>query len=143
MTEKGKSFRLSTLKGRREKINARLQRKSSTIEDLLYSTRNLVAVEEELAQFNDLFKMLLGIHEEYNALLEDEERAIDDDWFDDLDNRVCSFKRKTLNWVNSARENNNHQDLPPEVVGAREAFIQGEVQSQRAPGVPSLPRKKK
>ena len=71
---------------------------------MLFSTRNLVAVEEELAQFNDLFKMLLGIHEEYNALLEDEERAIDDDWFDDLDNRVFSFKRKTLNWVNSAHE---------------------------------------
>ena len=61
-------------------------------------------MEEELAQFNDLFKVLQGIHEEYNALLEDEERATDDDWFDDLDNGVCAFKRKTLNWVNSARE---------------------------------------
>ena len=61
-------------------------------------------MEEELAQFNDLFKVLLGTHEEYNAQLEDEERAIDDDWFNDLDNRVCAFKRKTLNWVNSARE---------------------------------------
>ena len=37
VTEKGKSFRLSTLKGRREKINAQLQRKSSTIEGLLFS----------------------------------------------------------------------------------------------------------
>ena len=86
MTEKGKSFRLSTLKERREKINAWLQRKNSLIVDLLFSTRNLVAVEEELAQFNDLFKMLLSMHEEYNALLEDEERAVEDDWFDDLDN---------------------------------------------------------
>ena len=64
MTEKGRSFRLSTLKERREKINARLERNSSTIEDLLFSTRNLVALEEELAQFNELFKVLLGIHEE-------------------------------------------------------------------------------
>ena len=86
MTEKGKSFRLSTLKERREKINAWLQRKNSLIVDLLFPTRNLVAVEEELAQFNDLFKMLLSMHEEYNALLEDEERAVEDDWFDDLDN---------------------------------------------------------
>ena len=104
MTEKGKSFRLSTLKGRREKINARSQRKSSTIEDLLFSKRNMVTGEEELAQFNDLFKMLLGIHAEYNALPENEERATDDDWFDDLDSQVCAFKRKTLNWVNSACE---------------------------------------
>ena len=86
MTEKGKSFRLSTLKERREKINAWLQRKNSLIVDLLFPTRNLVAVEEELAQFNDLFKMLLSMHEEYNAFLEDEERAVEDDWFDDLDN---------------------------------------------------------
>ena len=86
MTETGKSFRLSTLKERREKINAWLQRKNSLIVDLLFPTRNLVAVEEELAQFNDLFKMLLSMHEEYNALLEDEERAVEDDWFDDLDN---------------------------------------------------------
>ena len=86
MTETGKSFRQSTLKERREKINAWLQRKNSLIVDLLFPTRNLVAVEEELAQFNDLFKMLLSMHEEYNALLEDEERAVEDDWFDDLDN---------------------------------------------------------
>ena len=64
----------------------------------------MVAVEEEVAQFNDLFKMLLSIHGEYNTLLEDEERAVDDDWFDDLDSRVCAFKREALHWVNSARE---------------------------------------
>ena len=61
-------------------------------------------MEEELAQFNDLFRMLLGIHEEYNALLEHEERAVDDDWFDDLGNQVCAFKRKTFSWVSCARE---------------------------------------
>ena len=54
-------------------------------------------MEEELAQFNDRFKTLLVIHEEYNLLLEDEERAIDDDWFNDLNNRVCAFKRNALN----------------------------------------------
>ena len=102
--EKGKGNRLSTLKERREKINAWLQRRSSAIEDLLFSTRNLVAVEEELAQFNDLFEMLQGMHKEYNTLLEDEERTVDDDWFDDLDNRVCAFKRKTHNQVNIAHE---------------------------------------
>ena len=104
MTEKGKLFRMSTLKERREKINAWLQSKNSTIMDLLFPTRNLVGVEEEFAQFNDLFKMLLSMHEEYNALLEDEERAVEDDWFDDLDNRVCAFKKKTLYWMNNSRE---------------------------------------
>ena len=75
-------------------------------------TRSLVAVEEELAQFNDLFKMLLGTYEEYNALLEDEERAVDDDWFGDLASRVCAFKRKTLNWVNSVSEEQQSSRKP-------------------------------
>ena len=83
MTQKGKSFRLSTLKERKEKINAWLQRKSTTIEDLFFSTRNVVTVAE-LAQFNYLFKILLGTHGKYNALLDDEERAVDDDWFYDF-----------------------------------------------------------
>ena len=112
ITEKGKSFRLSTLKGRREKNNARLQRKSSINEDLLFSTRKVVVVEEELAQFNDPFKMLLGTQEEYNALLEDEERATDDDWFDDFDSRVCAFRRKALTWVNSVREEQQSSRKP-------------------------------
>lgn len=63
MIEKWKSLRLSTLKERKQKINVWLQRKCG----LLFSTRNLVAVEEEFAQFNNLSKMLLVIHEEYNA----------------------------------------------------------------------------
>ena len=65
----------------------------------------MVTVKEELAQFNYLFKMLLGIHEEYNALLENEEIAIYDNCFDDLDNRLCAFKRKTITgWLDSSYE---------------------------------------
>ena len=57
-TEKGAAYKLQTLKERRRKINGRLIRKYSTIEDLLFSSHNVVIVEEELGQFNDLFKML-------------------------------------------------------------------------------------
>ena len=38
--------------------------------------------------------MLLVIHEEYNAQLEDENRAADDDWFGERDNGVCAFKKE-------------------------------------------------
>ena len=48
--------------------------------------------------------MVFGIHKECTPLLEDEERVVDNDCFDDLDNRVCVFKRKTLSWMNSAHE---------------------------------------
>ena len=64
------------------------------IEDLLFSSKNIIAVEKEMKQFNDLFKMLLDAHQEYYQLLGDDKRGIDDDWFDDTDTQVCSFKRK-------------------------------------------------
>ena len=46
--------------------------------------------------------MLLCIHEEHIQVLDDDKRADEDDWFDDLDNRVCTFKRKIHSWLRSA-----------------------------------------
>ena len=102
LTEKGRAYRATLLKERREKISGRMMRKSSIIKDLLLSNKNRIAVEEELAKFNDLFKILLNIHEEYSQVLDDDERAGEDDWFDDLYNKVCTFKRKIHNWLRSA-----------------------------------------
>ena len=102
LTEKGRAYRATLLKERREKISGRMMRKSSIIKDLLLSNKNRIAVEEELAQFDDLFKILLNIHEEYSQVLDDDERAGEDDWFDDLYNKVCTFKRKIHNWLRSA-----------------------------------------
>ena len=76
-----------------KRVEHREHRKCSIIEDL-FSNKNRIAVEEELPQFNNLFKMLLSIHEEYSQVLDDDKRADEDDWFDDLDNTVCTFKRK-------------------------------------------------
>ena len=52
------------------------------MEDLLLSNKNRIAVDEELAQLNNLFKMLLNIREEYSQVLDDDETAGEDDWFD-------------------------------------------------------------
>ena len=52
------------------------------MEDLLLSNKNRIAVDEELAQLNNLFKMLLNIRQEYSQVLDDDERAGEDDWFD-------------------------------------------------------------
>ena len=57
-------------------------RKCSIMEDLLLSNKNRIAVDEELAQLNNLFKMLLNIRQEYSQVLDDDERAGEDDWFD-------------------------------------------------------------
>ena len=47
-----------------------------------------------MGQFNDLFEILLSAYEEYNALMENEARIKEDKWFDEIDNKVFSFKRK-------------------------------------------------
>ena len=82
LTEKGAAYKLQTLKERRRNINGKLIRKYIIIEDLLFSIRNIVIVEEELVQFRDVFKMLLSVH--------------DDEWFDEIDAQAFSFKRKVL-----------------------------------------------
>ena len=74
------------LRERRSRISRGLIRKYGTIENLLFSTRNIVEVKEEMGQFNDLLKMLLSVRIEYNALLENKFRVKDDEWFDEIDN---------------------------------------------------------
>ena len=64
---------MQTLKERRRKISRRLIRKYNTIEDPLFSIQTAVIFEEELGQFNNLFQMLLSVHEECNGLLHEEE----------------------------------------------------------------------
>ena len=48
--------------------------------------------------------MLLDAHLEYNQLLGDDERDRDDDWFDDADTQVCSFKIKRHCWLREAAQ---------------------------------------
>ena len=104
LTEKGLPYKKETLRERRRKINGRLIRKYSTIEDLLFSSKNVIAVEEEMKQFNDLFKMLLDAYQEHNQLLRDDERGRDDDWFDNVNTQVCFFKWKVHCWLREAAQ---------------------------------------
>ena len=69
LTEKGLAYKKETLTERRRKINGRLIRKYRAIEDLLFSSKNIIAVEEEMKQFIDLFKMLLDVHQEFNQFV--------------------------------------------------------------------------
>ena len=75
-------------------MNSRLVQQSGTIEDLMYSSKNYVTVEEALAQFDYIFKQLLLVHQEYHSLLEDDEKLADEEWFEEVDERVLTFKHK-------------------------------------------------
>ena len=60
----GKRRKRLTEKGVR--MNSGLLRQSSAIQDLIYSAKNMVTVEEEIAQFDYIFKQLLLVHQEYH-----------------------------------------------------------------------------
>ena len=96
MTEKGREYRLSTLENKRARLVSRLLRKSSKTDDLMYSYQNSITVTEELAQLNGMFKMLVDIHEEFEQIDKEYTNGI---WFDDIDQRVLSFKHKKPNWL--------------------------------------------
>ena len=53
-------------------------------------------VEEELNQFNNLFKLLLEVHQEYNSLLDDDNRERDDEWFDKIDSQHVPLKERFI-----------------------------------------------
>ena len=90
--KKGK-YRLSYLVKKRTKPIFRVIRKSSEINDLidvLYQV--MTTVREKLAQLNDMFiKLLAEIHIEIKKLEED---YIEEQWCDDTDQKLFSFKHK-------------------------------------------------
>ena len=54
---------------------------------------------EEIAQFNYIFKQLLLVHQEYHSLLDEEEKPTEKEWFEEVDERVFTFKHQVSNWL--------------------------------------------
>ena len=62
--------------------------------------KNSVIAEEELAQFDDLFKQLMKVHNEYLSIeVNGNEKEKQNQWFDEISERVFSFKHKACNWL--------------------------------------------
>ena len=83
MTDKGREYRRRILDKKRTNLVSRIIRKSSEIDVLLYSHQNDVAVKEELAQLNDIFKLIEDINQEMT---------------------VFSFNNKVHNWLREGDE---------------------------------------
>ena len=101
LTEKGKEYKIALLEKRRSKLVSRVIRKSSEIDDLMYSFQNGIAIKEELQQLNDMFKMLVEIHEELENI---DDQYTEELWFEDIDQKVFSFKHKVHNWLREAEK---------------------------------------
>ena len=96
LTEKGRRMKLSTLSNTRRKMNSRLAQQFETIEDLMYSSCT------HQAQLDYIFKQLLLVHQKYLSFLEDDEKLADEGWFEEVDERVFTFKHKVYNWLKEA-----------------------------------------
>ena len=93
-TERWLAYQTSQLEERR-KLHSRLLRKSSAVDELLYSVRNVEAVRDQILQIDGVFKMLIEVHREYNYLLLLEMQDQDKDWFDLIDEKNDSKLRST------------------------------------------------
>ena len=55
---------------------------------------------------NAIIKLFMSAREEYQSLLTDEEQAADNEWYDQFDEKVFSFKQKMIKWRKEAVLNN-------------------------------------
>ena len=85
-------------------LNRRIIRKSSIVDSLLYSSRNVEAVREQMLQIDDMFKQKMEVHKEYNSLLPLEVQEDDEKWFDNIDTDMLVFKQKIHNWIKEAKQ---------------------------------------
>ena len=94
--EKGKEYKMVLLEIKTSKLVSRVIRKSSEIDDLMYSFQNGIAVKEELQQLNDMFKILVEVHEEVENI---DGQYTDELWFGDIDQKIFFLKHKVHNWL--------------------------------------------
>ena len=96
LTEKGREYRISILDKKKSSLVSRIIRKSSEINDLLYSYQNATTVKEELAQLNDIYKLIVEINDEMTEI---DVNYSEELWFAEIDEKVFSFKHKIHNWL--------------------------------------------
>ena len=102
LTEKMREFQLDELERKWSNLHRKMIRKTNTVQDMLYLFKNTEAVREQLHQFDYIFRMMLDVQKSYNSLLTPAEQQRDEDWFDDLDHNVCSFKQNVNSWIKDA-----------------------------------------
>ena len=85
LSEKGREYQQKILFDKRKNLHARMTRKSKLIDDLMYSSKNLTTVREEMHQYDDQFKMLVKTHNEYVKLLSEDLHEGEENWFEAID----------------------------------------------------------
>ena len=95
-------YQVEQLQEKSKIAKRRIIRKSSAVDSLLYSSRNVETVREQMLQIDGMFKRLMDMPKEYNSLLPLEAQEDDKKWFDDIDTDMLVFKQKIDNWIREA-----------------------------------------
>ena len=95
-------YQVEQLQEKSKIAKRRIIRKSSAVDSLLYSSRNVETVREQMLQIDGMFKRLMDMPKEYNSLLPLEAQKDDKKWFDDIDTDMLVFKQKIDNWIREA-----------------------------------------
>ena len=93
-TEKGAAYRLSILEERKKKLTKKTYSQSGEINDLLRSNQNYITVKEQMLLFDDVFQMLIEVHQDMVDIRKDAE---EETWFAEIDEQVFTFKHKVNN----------------------------------------------
>ena len=89
---------------KRERLLLRLQRKSESIKNLMENTFNARAISEELKQYNDLLNLFSRVQGEYHEKLDDNQQKPDDFWFDEIDQKIFTFKHSVINYLQENKD---------------------------------------
>ena len=85
-------------------VKRRVIKKSSAVDSLLCSSRNVETAREQMLQIDDMLRQLMDVHKEYNSLLPLEAQEDDEKQFDDIDADMLVFKQKIHNWIRKAEQ---------------------------------------
>ena len=96
LTEKGREHRISILNKKKFSLVSRIIRKSSEMNDLLYTYQNATTEKEELAQLNDIYRLIVYINDEMTEI---DVNYSEELWFAKIKEKVFSFKHKIHNWL--------------------------------------------
>ena len=65
---------------------------------------NVRAVSEKLKQYDDFLKLFSGVQGEYHGKLDDDQQKADDFWFDEVDQKIFTFKHSVHNYLQENEE---------------------------------------
>ena len=68
----------------------------------MYSSKNASAVQDELQLLDGIFNQIIEAVTDSKEVFEDAEYKHVEDWFDEINEKLCTFKRKVHNWLKDA-----------------------------------------